>query len=69
MNEKVMLCHRQGREGYEPLNALKSSKCGRMISDFRVQDLESKLMMLGTTWDEKIQIPKLDLRVVSETVR
>ena len=39
-----------------------------MISDFRVQEPESKLTKQATTWDEKIQIPKLELRGVSEKV-
>ena len=37
-----------------------------MISDFRVQELESKLTIKATTWDEIIQIPKLQLRGVNE---
>ena len=40
-----------------------------MISDFRVSNLESKLRIEATTWDEKIQIPKLELRGVNEKVR
>ena len=36
---------RAERKGHEPPHALKSSQYGRMISDFRVQDLESKLTM------------------------
>ena len=40
-----------------------------MISDFGVQELESKLTIKATTWDEKIQIPKLELRGVNEKVR
>ena len=39
-----------------------------MISDFRVSNLESKLTIQATTWDEKIQIPKLELRGVNEKV-
>ena len=40
-----------------------------MISDFRVSNLESKVTIKATTWDEKIQIPKLELRGVKEKVR
>ena len=54
MNEKVRLCQRQGSEGHEPPYLLKSSQCGRKISDFGVQGLESQLTMQATTWDEKI---------------
>ena len=37
-----------------------------MVSGFRVQELESNLTMKATTWDKKIQIPKLELRGVNE---
>ena len=37
-----------------------------MISYFRVQELESKLTIKATTWDEKIQILKLELRRVNK---
>ena len=40
-----------------------------MISDFPVSNLESKLTIEGTTWDKKMQIPKLELRGVNEKVR
>ena len=40
-----------------------------MISDFRVEELESKLTIKAMTWDKKIQIPKLELRGVNEKVR
>ena len=40
-----------------------------MISDFGVQELESKLTIDATTWDEEIQIPKFKLRGVNEKVR
>ena len=40
-----------------------------MISEFRVQDLELNLTRWATTWDEKIQIPKLGLRGMYEKVR
>ena len=33
-----------------------------MISDYRVSNLESNLTRQATTWDEKIQIPNLELR-------
>mgnify|MGYP007069758458 CR=1 FL=1 len=36
-----------------------------MTSDFRVLNLESKLTIKATTWDVKIQIPKLELRGVN----
>ena len=65
----VKQCQRQGSEGHDPPHALKSSQRGRMISDCRVQKLESKLTIYDTTWDEKIQIPKLELRGVNEKVR
>ena len=68
VNEKVTQCQRQGSEGHDPPHALKSSQRGRMISDFRVRELESKLTIQATTWDEKIQIPKLELRGVNEKV-
>ena len=63
-----MLCKRLHNERHEPPHALKSSQRGRMISDFRVQNLESKLTMLATTWDEKIQISRLELSRVNEKV-
>ena len=69
MNQKVRQCQRQGSEGHEPPHALKSSQGGHMISDFRIQGLESKLAMQATTWDEEIQIRKLELRGVNEKVR
>ena len=69
VNEKVTQCQRQGSEGHDPPHALKSSYRGRMISDFRVSNLESKLTRQATTWDKKIQIPKLELRGVNEKVR
>ena len=37
MNEKVKLCEKQGSEGQKRPHVLKSSYCGRMISDLRVQ--------------------------------
>ena len=40
-----------------------------MISDFRVPELEFKLTIYATTWNEEIQIPKLELGVVNEKVR
>ena len=49
-----MLCKRLHSERHELPHALKSSEHGRMISDFRVQDLESKLMMYAIRWDEII---------------
>ena len=38
-----MLCKRLHSERHEPPHALKSSERGRMISDFGVQELDSKL--------------------------
>ena len=64
-----MLCKRLQSERHEPPHAFKSSSRGRMISDFRVLELDSKLTIEATTWDEKIQIPKLELRGVNEKVR
>ena len=58
----VTQCQRQGSEGHDPPHALKSLERGRMISDFRVSNLDSKLTIYATTWDEKLQIPKLKLR-------
>ena len=69
VNDKVTQCQRQGSEGHDPPHALKFSQCGRMILDFRVSNLERKLTIQATTWDEKIQIPKLELRGVNEKVR
>ena len=40
-----------------------------MISNTRVSNLESKLTIKATTWDEEIQILKLELRGVNEKVR
>ena len=39
-----------------------------MRSDFRVSNLESKLTMYATTYDEEISIPKLELRGLKEKV-
>ena len=39
--------------GHDPPHALKGSYRGRRISDFRVSNLESKLTIKATTWDEK----------------
>ena len=64
-----MLCKRLHSERHESPHAIKTSYRFRMISDFRVQELESKLMIYVTTWDYKIQIPKLELRGVNEKVR
>ena len=64
-----MLCKRLHSERHKPPHALKSSSRGHMISDFRVANLESKLTIKATTWDEKIQTPKLELRGVNEKVR
>ena len=64
-----MLCKTQRIEGHEPPYALKNSYRGRMISDFLVQDLDSKLTMQATTWNENISIPKHELRGVKEKVR
>ena len=64
-----MLCKRLHSERHEPPHAIKTSYRGRMISDFQLQELESKLTIYATTWDEKIQIPKLELRGVNEKVR
>ena len=64
-----MLCKRLHSERHEPPHALKSSYHGRTIPDFRLQELESKLTIEVTTWDEKIQIPKIELRGVNEKVR
>ena len=52
----VMLCQRQGSEEHEPPHATTP------------QDLESKLTMYATTWDEKIKILKLEMRGVNEKV-
>ena len=49
-----MLCERLHSERHEPPHALKSSERGRMISDFRVRNLGTKLTMYATRWDEKI---------------
>ena len=54
-----MLCKRLHSERHEPPHAIETSYGGRMISDFRVSNLESKLTMYARTWDEKIQILKL----------
>ena len=40
-----------------------------MISDVRVQELESNLTMYATKWDDKIQTPKLELKGMNEKVR
>ena len=64
-----MLYKRLHSERHEPPNAIKTSYRGRMISDFGVQELESKLTIDATTWDEEIQIPKFKLRGVNEKVR
>ena len=64
-----MLCKRLHSERHEPPHAIKTSERGRMISNCQVQELESKLRMYVTTWDEKIQIPKLELRGVNEKLR
>ena len=40
--------------------------CKRLHSER--DELESKLTIYATTWDEKIQIPKLELRGVNEKV-
>ena len=69
VNEKVEQYRIQGSEGHDPPHALKCSQRGGMISDIRVSILESKLTIQATTWDEKIQIPKLELRGVNEKVR
>ena len=63
-----MLCKRLHSETHDPPHALKSSSRGRMIADFRVSNLESKLTIKAMTWDEKIQIPKFELRGVNEKV-
>ena len=64
-----MLCKRLHSERHEPPHGIKTSYRGRMILDFRVQVLESKLTIYAMPWDEKIQIPKLELRGVNEKVR
>ena len=40
-----------------------------MISDFRVSNLESKLTIKATTWDEKNPNSKIELTRVNEKVR
>ena len=53
--KKVTQCQRQGSEGHDLPHDL--------------PNLESKLLRQAMTWDEKIQIPKLELRGVNEKVR
>ena len=63
-----MLCKRLHSERHEPPHAIKTSYHGRMISDFQIHELESKLTIYATKWDEKLQIPKHELGGVNEKV-